>query len=200
MGLFNAFAAPFTGGMSLLAPDPFKKDMVDTAGGRPLYPTLDSWLKKGQDDQYSLAPNLTTATPAGQQSPWEKLMLQNQGVNEVAARDQLNRQSAGNLAQGTANLAGSGGVSRGSAERLTRNSMLDKLMGGQAQENQFQGQRIGIGTQAEQNRLGQQQFDIGNILSQKRLEDAAKIGKYQEDMRAYGANKTADATANSGKK
>lgn len=44
-----------------------------------------------------------------------------------------------------------------------------------------------------------QEFNIGNALTEKRNAEAAKLAEYQEQMKAWGANRTAVAQENAGK-
>lgn len=44
-----------------------------------------------------------------------------------------------------------------------------------------------------------QEFNIGNSLAEKRAKEAADLAAYQEQMKAWGANRTAVAQENSGK-
>lgn len=191
--------------------------------GKPIYPTIDSLLQ-GQAGNPFLSQNLTynpnysqgyeglkgIANAKPGEGTWEQYMLQNQALQQSGARDEGARQAASARALGFSDLARRGGISSGAASRLARGGQGDLM--NFLQQNQRAGEqaRLGIGTQAEQNRIGTlgkvadmetqgQQFNIKNILTQKALEDAAKLGKYSTEMQTYGANKTAEATANAGK-
>lgn len=191
---------------------------------KPLYPALDSWISTDAKGNPTLKDNLiyrpsgegfqgireiATAKPGT--SLWEKMMLERQGLEESSQRDALDRGAASSRAMGFSDLARRGGASSGARLSLARSSLRDLMAGRQDLNRAGMGQRLGIGTQAEQNRVGAlgnlagmeegaSKLNIQNLLTQKRLEDAAKLGKYGEEMRGWAANKQADATANSGKK
>lgn len=192
--------------------------------GKPQYPTLDSWIK-GDANSPTLADSLLynpnksagysgirdIATAAPGTSAWEKMMLQRQGLEESQGRDSLNRDSAAARAMGFSDIAKRGGLSRGAMTSIGRSSARDLLSGRQNLSMGGAQNRLGIGVQGEQNRVGALgqlsgmdesagKYNITNLLTQKRMEDAAKLGKYSEEMKAWAANKQADATANSGKK
>lgn len=166
-------------------------------GAKPKYPTLESWLNQDNAGQYSLAPNLQLGSVG---SSWEKLMLERQGLAEGQARDSAASALSGRTQQAYSDLAMSGGLSKGARERIARQSTMDDLVQRNQMQRGFQDQRLGIGAQAQQMNTEAKKFDVGNVLTQKRLEDAAKLGKYGEEMKAWAANKQADATAASGKK
>ena len=191
---------------------------------KPLYPTLDSWINDAgrnpslkesllyspsKSAGYGGIKEIATAAPGT--SAWEQMMRGRQGLEESGARDALSRNSAAQRAMGFSDIARRGGISRSGMRSVGRQGLSDYLMGNQDLRRQGMGARADIGLQGEQQRVGALgqlagmdesagKYNITNLLTQKRLEDAAKLGKYSEEMRAWAANKQADATANSGKK
>ena len=142
--------------------------------------------------------------PAGQESPWAAIAKQQQ-------MDALTRQQQSGLSTAKNQLAMSGGLRTGAAERLAAQSMRGGLAARQDVGSQ-------IKMQDEQNRQrwlqnlpgmeinqantlqGVDQFNISNTMqdiTQKRLSD---IAAYQEQMRAWAAERTAKATPSGGKK
>jgi len=150
-------------------------------------------------------------------SAWRGLMEQQQGNRYAGLTDQLSRQSAGSMAQAQSQAAMRGGLGGGSAERLAQQSMQGRLMGQQGLSRQRQGEAIGLDVQDEQNRQGMlqnlpgmeqgyaqaksglEQANIQNALRQLTEKRGFDLGKYNEAMRAWGAQKTAEATKPEGK-
>lgn len=194
------------------APDP----------GRPVYPTLESYIGGSTGspkllDNLVLNPNWSTGFSGLQsvanakpgEGTWEQMMLQKNALDQSSNRDEGARSNAAARATGFSDLARRGGISSGASSRLAKQGGSDLMSFLQGNERAGATNRLNIGAQAETNRMGAlkdvmgtelnaQQFNTQNLLTQKRLEDAAKLGKYGEEMKAYGADKTANATANSG--
>lgn len=186
-------------------------------------PDVASHLDKGALEQLR-----TEGMSAPGSSAWEQLMLQKQGVGESEQRDTANANAASGQQSALSQLATSGGVSGGARERLARMGMTNSAEARQNVARQGVMDRLGIGTTAEQNRIGilsnlpgqelasagyqtgldtsnrdyntgVNQYNIGNVLAAKGAKSAADQATYQEQMKAWAAKDSAEATANSGK-
>ena len=151
-------------------------------------------------------------------SPWLQLQLQKQNMDQMNQMAQAAKQSAGATAAARSNLAMRGGLSGGAAERLARGGSQDLNAQRQNIMNQGAQNRINLGIQDESNKnqlLGQAvsanqaqnaqnigigQFNAQNTLAENNANNAFNMSKYQEQMKAYGAGKSANAIANGGKK
>lgn len=153
-------------------------------------------------------------------SKWANLMLDKQKQEELAGRDLATRQAMSGAAQARSQLAMRGGLRGGARERLASQSMRDALAARQDVSKQGIGSRFGILTEDESQRMkllpqfseaeGQlsrynlelgnraQQSNIEAALKEKQMKDAMAMDKYKEQMRAWAAEKEAEATRNQG--
>lgn len=169
-------------------------------------------------------------------SPWAKLLLQKQQLEEQGQRDTAQKQGAGNLANSWSQLASRGGVSGGERERLAESNMrgTNDILSQIGQQGA--GQRLGIQANDYAQNLDilkglpgqeiaaiqpaqrqaelisdQRNTDLNNMAKQKLINlqgaisgiqggNAASLQAYQEAMKAWGAEKQAQATSKSGKK
>lgn len=95
---------------------------------------------------------------SAEDSPWLKLQLQKQGLEQTTAMDNAARQSVTGTEQAQSNLAMRGGLSSGARERLARGGQEDLLSS-----------RQNIGAAGDLNRLGLRTADEQikmNLLSQ----------------------------------
>ncbi len=151
-------------------------------------------------------------------SPWLNMSLQKQAMEQQDALGNAGAQANSANAAARANLAMKGGLSGGAAERLARGGAGDLNAARQGVMNQGANQRLQLGIQDESNKnqlLGQAvganqaqnaqnigigQFNAQNTLAENNANNAFQMSKYQEQMKAFGAGKSANAMANSGKK
>ena len=144
---------------------------------------------------------------AGEQS--ELRRLQGQQLSQESARAAAQAQS--NTQTGLDQLATTGGLRSGAAERLAQRGIENTT---RAQQG-ILGQRLGLDVQDEQNRIaglgalnqaeqaaannsqGIQQFNIGNSLNDITQGRAVDVNNYNEDIRAFAAQQTANATPSS---
>lgn len=189
-------------------------------GGKPRRPVWDSLLNQQGvlQNQYQLQDTLDTGfldqmradalRGPGEQSAWRQLMEQNvqRQAGEAMASGQAQTQAA------LSNLAMRGGVGSGTAERVAAQGAQAGLQAGQ----NVLGQRLQLDIQDEANRMqglrdlgqaemgaaqfqqGTQQFNIQNALNEVLQRRAADINTYNEQMRAWAAERTARATPSSG--
>lgn len=130
-------------------------------------------------------------------------------LEEASQRDKLAKSSAGQLSQAKNQLAMQGGLRGGSAERLAGQAIRGNLEGGQGisrnlaiADEQKRMQAVGQLPTAEINQAtfdrGTSQYNIDKSLAeilQKRANDA---NQYNQQMSAWGAEKTAAATPSGG--
>lgn len=134
-----------------------------------------------------------------EQSPWAKLMQQQQGLEEQNARDALSHQSAANLSGAFSSLASRGGLSSGARSGLARQALRDQLFGNQNIVNQGMQNRLGINLADEQNRMDIQKGVATADMQDAQNRNSFMQGNYAEQMKAWAANKQAEATKKSGK-
>jgi hypothetical protein len=196
------------GGGSKNAPGPF-------AGAMPTRPGWDSQIDQQTGllkAPYQISGNIDTrgiealrneALRTGP-SAWRTLAEQQDA-------DKLARTQAGYLTQGKNQLATTGGLSSGAAERLASRSNIEGLrqrqaLAGQyalADENkrmdtlaQLPGQELNL---AQFNR-GTQQQNVQNALEDIQGKRQADLASYLEQMRGWASERTAQATPSGGKK
>lgn len=142
-----------------------------------------------------------------------------QRLEEAGLRDRFGNQSANAAAQARSSLASRQGLSAGASERLARQNMRDQMMGNQGIAQQGALSRANIGAQDEQQRLGIlqqlpgmelqqlqpalankriQETNINNALAENKATNAQGQASYEEQMKAFAANKQAEAIRNSG--
>lgn len=162
-------------------------------------------------------------------SEYANILTQKQALEEQNALGKAGRSAASASSSAFSDIARRGGLSSGARERLASQSAMNALLGQQDVLRQGMGDRLNITASDEQQKLGILQSlpgmelglgqarantDIANRAYQTDVEklnklgalqevgrqDAAKLREYEEKMKAYGAEKTADAQANAGKK
>ena len=113
---------------------------------------LDNRLAGITVDRTGLNELRSRATATGP-SQWANLMLQNQGLEQANATDELARQGNAGRAGAFSALATRGGASAGARERLAKSAMLGGLMGRQNLARAGEQARTGINIQDELNKL-----------------------------------------------
>ncbi len=149
-------------------------------------------------------------------SAWAQQALGKQGLEEQGLKNSAQAQGASAQSQARSSLASKYGLSPAAQQRLALQGQRDQM--GSLQNVGFQGAktRADIGVQDEatknqflQNLPGQelnlanantanQQFNIGQAVNQNNAQNLFNINKYNENMKAWAAGKTADAQGNSG--
>lgn len=192
--------------------------------GMELAPGIQHQLDDMQLNTGGLEQYRREATRSGP-SAWAALSMQKNRAEESAMRQKLGREAAGQTAEGESALAMRGGLTGGARERLRSGATKDMLDMSQNVGRQRGLNDLQIGTQDEQNRISQlgalpgmevesmqpgfeklrmsgqaQQMDQQNYIN-----EAIRKNQYNQDiwgkkMEAWGANRTAQATENAGKK
>lgn len=189
------------------------KQMVDTAGERPGMPgfeynPLNNWGeidwkyrlvrpdKPFGIDQNTINPHgelnpnsdalnaLRSRATATGDSPWLKMQLEKQGLDEAAARDNALATAAGQGAAARSALAMNGGLSSGARERVARDTARNATLAGQ-----------GITQQGGLNRLNLQIADDQtkqDLLGKTAGLDLQNAG-YQADLAKFNASQMTDA-------
>lgn len=130
-------------------------------------------------------------------------------MEEAAQKDALAKSSAGQLAQARNQMAMQGGLRGGSAERLAAQGMNQNLAGGQnisrnlaIADEQKRMQAVGQLPTAEINQAtfdrGTSTYNIDKSLSEVLQKRASDINQYNQQMSAWGAERTAAATPSGG--
>lgn len=140
------------------------------------------------------------------ESPWAKLQMQKQQMEQQGAEGRLGRQAMRGQSEAMGQLARTGGLRGGAAALLARQGQRDLL--GQRQElaRAGMGQRLGIQEQdigrkeGILGRLGEldvnaMQANIGRAEGDIGRKAGFDMERYKEQMGAWGAEQTAKATA-----
>lgn len=151
-------------------------------------------------------------------SAWANLAKVQNAEQLEAQKEQALKQGAGQTAAAEDNIASSGGLSSGARERAAESgatNVLDMQQGLQKQGNEND---LQIGINDEQNRISQlgalpgleneaiqPLFQKADIISnaeaqQNAAENTFNMNLYNTQMGAWGAQQTANAISNSGKK
>lgn len=197
------------------------------ASGRPLPPeyqptydptnTAAGAMKLALDGDPALQGIAAEGTRTGK-SRWANLSQQEQERQATMARDQAARQAGAAGAAARTQLAARGGLSTGAAERIATNTANDVMALNQGISAEQLGNNAQIAINDEQNRLNAlqvagnmsmsksnlmnnaNQFDISNQQRDKEQRNAFDLDRYNEAMRAWGANQNAQAVQQGGKK
>lgn len=156
-------------------------------------------------------------------TPWASAALNAQKLDEQNLRDSTQQQGASAQAGARSALASKYGLSPAAQERLAIQGQRAQMSGLQNVGMQGAQARAQIGMQDantrnqflqglpgqdlaqanlamanKQGNLGLQQWNIQNAFNDKLTNDAANMNTYNEQMKAWAANKQGDAMANSG--
>lgn len=162
-------------------------------------------------------------------SSYANILTEKQGLEEQDAISKAVRNAVGSNSSAFSEMARRGGLSSGARERLAlsgeraategkqgvlRQGMQDRLGITAADEDRklgilqnLPGMELGLGQAKSNLDLANRQYgtdvdrmNIAGALSEVGRQDAFKMNEYQEKMKMYGAEKTAQAQANAGKK
>jgi hypothetical protein len=164
---------------------------------------------------------ISRATDTGE-SPWLKMQMEKQGLEQTNAMGNAAVQAQSQAAQARSNLAMRGGLSGGARERLASGAAQNAMMGQQQVANQGMQDRLGarisdeqiktnlLGTAAgmENNmsqfntgiRQGANQYNTQNLIGSRMGQGAFDMDLYKEQMRDRAAGRSADAVAASAPK
>lgn len=169
-------------------------------------------VKTGQLlDQYKVDPYkgealqaLKSQAFAQGDSPWAKMQLEKQNLEQSGMADQAGKMQAQGLAQAQGNLMRQGGMSSGARTRMAMQGARDLSRSQQDVARQGIGQRLGIQEQ-DIGRKEDMLKSFGNLETQAQGSDLAQstgdinrkamfdMERYKQQMQAWGAGKTADA-------
>lgn len=167
-------------------------------------------------------------TPSSE-SPWMKMQLEKQQLEQSGLLGSAAQQAASQGAQARSGLAMRGGLRGGAAERLAGQSANDLALARQGVLQQGALTRAGLGAEAEQQRLSMlsqlpgaelshaqyltdvdrvnqaknlasAQQDVQSMLGQQSAKNEFNRFKFGEQMKAKGAGMSAQAMENAGKK
>lgn len=131
--------------------------------------------------------------------------LARSGGLSSGARERLQEQGSRDLAMGQQNIANQGIMARlgiASQDEQNKLGVLSALPGQEVQALQPQFQKASMWAQLADSEAGRRQnldlANTANTLGVKQNEDAARLKKYEEDMKAYAADQSAKAQAQSG--
>lgn len=144
-------------------------------------------------------------------NPWVKMMLQLGDSQKGQALDAVSAQGNAGLSSGYSALATRGGLSSGSRERLASKSAHDVLMGKQDVFRNADQNALGIMTQGTDKQLDldmkNRAYDtdinkanVQTMIADKAGQDQFNLKKYEEQMKAWSAERTAEGQENAGKK
>jgi hypothetical protein len=149
-------------------------------------------------------------------SAWGQMMTDKQRMEEAQQKDAAARQAMAGAAQARSALAMKGGLSSGAGERLAAGGARDLMLQRQGVASQGQMARQGINLEDEAQRMKLlpqvseaeaklSQYNLGlqntaadtNILralEEKRAKDSQDLAVYQEQIKKWAAERTAQAT------
>lgn len=151
-----------------------------------------------------------------QQSAWAKIQTQRQAAEEAAARDAAAKQALSGTAQAQSQLAMRGGLGSGAQTSLARDMQRNLLSQRQGVQRQGIGARLDIAKQDEEARqrslgaltgyemdIGKankqvQQYNLNNLLKEAEGRRAWEQQQYSEKMKAWAAEKEAQASSGGG--
>lgn len=179
----------------------------NTLRSMPIEPP--KYIGIGDDPRYKAA--AATVDPAelaknADSSPWLKLALQKQGIEQSNMLDSASRQASTAQASARDSLAMRGGLRSGSAERLAMQGADAEAMAKQGVLNQGSIARAGLGMDSYKNDLGIATFNAGQQQGSNQFNATANINDlqgrndnnkfaYGEKMKFLGASNTSDAQA-----
>jgi hypothetical protein len=151
-------------------------------------------------------------------SPWASMMLDKRALEQSNALQDADARGASGAAQARTQLAARGGLTGGARERVAQAMGRERMATGQDIRRQGEISRYDILTKDDQQKndmLGRvpgmedsrnqlltqaEQFNATNNIGEKRAGDLARINEYNEKMKGWAADRTAQAQENSGKK
>lgn len=151
-------------------------------------------------------------------SPWAALAKEGLNTDTQNALDTTDKQGASANAGAMDQLAQFGGLSEGARERvattgaranaLNKNSVLRQQVSGnqqigmqdEAERAKLLGAMPGMENSLSAAKSAIKEYDIGNATGDVAKQNAFNQNTYSEQMKAWAANKQADATEKSGKK
>lgn len=162
-------------------------------------------------------------------SAYSNILMDKQRLGEEDALTRSARESAGASSYGFGQAAARGGLSSGARERLGAGAANQLSLARQGVLRQGMGERLGISAGDEAQKLdilkslpgmelgvtqGKTNLDLANraygtdvdrlnimgALGEVGRQDSNKLKEYEEKMKVYGAEKTAQAQENAGKK
>ncbi len=158
-------------------------------------------------------------------SAWANLSRKDQRMQEQGARERGAKEMNSQFAQGADRLAATGGLSSGARERLAQSGQQNYLAMSQEAAHQGNANNLQIGINDEQNRISQlgqlpgmelaaiqpdlqkseawynaANQDRANTIGENDKRTAFNMNLYNEQMKAWAADRQATATENSGKK
>lgn len=146
-----------------------------------------------------------------EQSPWYKMALEKQGLEQARLMNQAAQQQAGALAGARSQLAMRGGLRGGAAERLAQSGaenlatgLQQQRMAGGIERGQLGMQGADLASRMAQFNVGQQseaeKINLQTQLANLAAQEQRKLFQYGEGMKTKGAAMTAQAAQNAGKK
>lgn len=138
------------------------------------------------------------------ESPWAKMQLQGQKLEEQGSRDRLLKEQMQSAGQAQSQLARSGGLTGGARTLLARQSQRDLLGASQGLSRQGMGQRLDIAKEdiaRKEGLLGKfgdletqaQASNIGQLTGDITRRGAFEGERYGAQMAGYGAAQSAQA-------
>lgn len=177
-------------------------------------PSLEGYrdLETGQLlDQYKFDPykgeavqKLREQAFAEGDSPWAKLQQQKLALEQSGLMDSAAKQQLQGMSQGQAALAMSGGLSSGARERLARGGARDLMMARQGISRQGAQGRMGIQEQDLARKQGMlsdfanseqraQEMNLGALKEDVNRRAMFEGNRYNQGMQAWAAGQSADA-------
>jgi len=188
-------------------------DSLTPMNAGPSMPQLSPWLSiESLGEKGKLTPSLITSKAIQEEmdaSPWYKMALERQGMEESKQRGASEQQMATQAAQARGLLASRGGLRGGAAERLASQSadnlalMRQGILGQGAEARADLGLKgLGlasdiVGRNVSAENVARQQ-NVANVWADLQNQNARNLEKYREEMKMKGAEETSEGIRKSG--
>lgn len=199
---------------------PEYKSLIGADGNLDSKYKLADWQNVNPNTQALDMYKQTALRDAGTSSPWAKMMLEQQGVQQAQNVDNAGTSAANSFLQASSQLAKTGGVSGGARERMASKASNAAMIGQNQVARQGQLDQLNIKTQDETNRMSGLQnlqgmqnsqadaqfknaqmsqetnkYNTGNLIGETDKQRLWQQDQWKQKMQSWGANKSADAQA-----
>jgi len=195
------------------SPKPIQQAVSEAAAAVPSGPQLSPWAGiESLKERGTLTPSLVTSKAIQEEmdaSPWFKMALERQGLEESKQRGAAEQQMATQAAQARGLLASRGGLRGGSAERLASQSAENLALArqgilGQGAEARADLGMKGLGLASDivgrnvsAENVARQQ-NVQNAIEDLRNQNLRNLEQYREEMKIKGAQETSEGIRKSG--
>ena len=142
--------------------------------------------------------NLLNRYKLGDANPWLKLQQEQLGLQTQSQLDNATQSALGQRAGAETALAARGGMDSGARERLMSDQMRNVNLQQQGVRGTAEMNRLGLESDAFDKNQAVDQVNLQTLIQDNQNKNLYQANKYNENMRAWAANKQAKATEKSG--